>query len=474
MKRTVNIWANFDWITSVLYLLLVIMGWFNIYAAVYSEQHHSIFDLDMRYGKQVLWIAAAIFIAIIILFIDTRFYSFFAYVVYGLALVLLLTVALVGKEVNGARSWFELAGFKFQPTEFAKVATCLAIAKYLSSFNVKIEKIKTLIVIGIIIFSPVILIMMQPDFGSVLVYCSLIFVLYREGFPGAFLFFGFLLVILFILALILSQVSILIILIVIALLSLVFFNRKFVESIIGGISIVLFYFIIIGIRKLFHLHFDTYFAILFSTGICCLGAFVMYFIKKVPYLQWVAAFLIIAIGFTYSVNFVFNNVMAEHQKQRVNILLGKESDPRGAEYNVNQSKIAIGSGGFFGKGFLQGTQTKFNFVPEQSTDFIFCTVGEEWGFLGSFFVIGIFAGLLLRLLYLAERQRSTFSRIYGYGVASILFFHVAINVGMTIGVLPVVGIPLPFFSYGGSSLWAFTILLFIFLKLDSSRLELLR
>ena len=474
MKRTVNIWANFDWITAALYFLLVVMGWFNIYAAVYSEQHHSIFDLDMRYGKQVLWIGAAILIAIIIVFIDMRFYSFFAYVVYGLALVLLLAVAIVGKEVNGARSWFDIGGLKLQPTEFAKVATCLAMAKYLSSFNVKIDKIKTLIVVGFIIFAPVVLIMMQPDFGSVLVYCSLIFVLYREGFPGEFLFFGFLLVILFVLALILSQTTILIILILIALLSLIFFNRKFTESIIGGISIILFYFIIIGIRRLFHLHFDTYFAILFATGLSCLGAFVMYFVKKIHYLQWVAAFLIIAIGFTYSVNFVFNNYMAEHQKQRVNILLGKESDPRGAEYNVNQSKIAIGSGGFFGKGFLQGTQTKYNFVPEQSTDFIFCTVGEEWGFLGSFFVIGVFAALLLRLLYLAERQRSTFSRIYGYGVASILFFHVAINVGMTIGVLPVVGIPLPFFSYGGSSLWAFTMLLFIFLRLDSSRLELLR
>ena len=473
MKRTVNIWASLDWITVVIYLLLVIIGWFNIYAAVFSESHKSIFDLDMRYGKQMLWIVAAILMAAIIMFIDTRFYSFFAYVVYGLTLILLLAVVFIGKEVNGARSWFEIGGFKLQPTEFAKVGACLALSKYLSSYGVRIEKISTLFVVGVLIFLPVVCIMLQPDFGSVIVYFSLIFVLYREGFPGIFLFFSFLLVILFVLALLLSQTIMLFIIILIALLALIFLNKKYLESIVAAVGMLVIYLLALGINKLFHINLSTYTLLIIPAIAASITAIVFYFIKRIPNAIWVIIFMSIAIFFTYSVNYVFNNFMADHQKQRVNILLGKESDLRGAEYNVNQSKIAIGSGGFLGKGFLQGTQTKYNFVPEQSTDFIFCTVGEEWGFLGSLFVIGLFTALLLRILLLAERQRSAFSRIYGYGVASILFFHIAINVGMTIGILPVIGIPLPFFSYGGSSLWAFTILLFVFLRFDASRLELL-
>lgn len=474
MRRTINIWANLDWVTVFLYMLLVTIGWFNIYAAVYSEEHNSIFDLGMRYGKQLIWIFLALSMAATIMFIDTRFYSFFAYVIYTLSLILLLAVAFVGKEVNGARSWFELGGFKFQPTEFAKVATCLAVAKYLSSFNVKIDKVKTLLIVGFIIFTPAVFIMLQPDFGSVIVYTSLIFVLYREGFPGGFLFFGFLLVALFVIALVATKLTVLIFLIIVALIALTVLNRRYKETLIGGFAIVIVYSIIFGISRLFHLGYSNYIALLSSVIITCVGSIVYYFFRKIPHVFWVSLFMIVSIAFTYSVDYVFNNFLEDHQRKRVNILLGKETDLRGAEYNVNQSKIAIGSGGFFGKGFLQGTQTKFNFVPEQSTDFIFCTVGEEWGFLGSFVVIGIFVTLLLRLVYLAERQRSAFSRIYGYGLLSILFFHIAINIGMTIGALPVIGIPLPFFSYGGSSLWAFTILLFVFLRFDASRLELLR
>jgi rod shape determining protein RodA len=474
MRRTINIWASLDWVSVFLYLVLVILGWFNIYAAVYSEAHHSIFDLDMRYGKQLLWIIAGIIMAIAILFIDTRFYSFFAYVIYALAMITLLAVAFFGREVNGARSWFDIAGIHIQPTEFAKVATCLAFAKYLSSYAVKLEKIQTLIIVGLILLAPAVLIMLQPDFGSVIVYAALIFVLYREGFPGIFLFFGFLLVGLFVMAMVLDKPTIVIILIIIALITQIVMNRRFVESIIAGIAIILFYFCAVGIGKIFHLGFNHYTSLIISISITSVGIVIYTLFKRIPYVIWVVSFLFIAIGFTYSVNYVFNNLLASHQQTRINILLGKESDPKGAEYNVNQSKIAIGSGGFTGKGYLQGTQTKFNFVPEQSTDFIFCTVGEEWGFLGSFFVLVMFTILMLRIIFLAERQRSSFSRIYGYGVASILFFHVAINVGMTIGILPVIGIPLPFFSYGGSSLWAFTILLFIFLRFDASRLELFR
>jgi rod shape determining protein RodA len=474
VKRTFNIWADLDWICVLLYLTLVILGWLNIYAAVYSERHSSIFDIDMRYGKQMIWIIASLIMIVAIMFIDTRFFTFFAYVFYAFALLLLFAVLLFGREVNGARSWFEISGFHLQPTEFAKVATCLAIAKYLSSYGIKIEKLKTLIIVGFIAFTPAALIMLQPDIGSVIVYCAIAFVLYREGFPGGFLFFGFLIIVIFVLALIISQQAILIILIIIALLSLLALNRRYLEFIIGGISVIFFYCSILALNHFFHLRIFHYSALLISAGITCIGAIFFNLFKRISNIYWVVLFLAIAVSFSYSVDYVFDNFLEPHQKHRINILVGKETDLKGTEYNVNQSKIAIGSGGFLGKGYLQGTQTKFNFVPEQSTDFIFCTVGEEWGFVGSLAVIALFGLLLTRIIFLAEKQRSTFSRIYGYGVASILFFHVAINVGMTIGLLPVIGIPLPFFSYGGSSLWAFTILLFIFLRFDASKMTLLK
>jgi rod shape determining protein RodA len=472
MRRAINIWANLDWITVFLYLLLIIMGWLNIYAAVYSEQHKSIFDFDMRYGKQMLWIIAALLIAAVIIFIDTRFYSFFAYAIYAIAILVLLSVLFLGKEVKGARSWFEVMGFHLQPSEFAKTATCLALAKYLSSYAVKIEKFKTLVIVGIIIFIPMLFIAMQPDFGSLIIFVALIFVLYREGFPGWILFFGFLLVTLFVLALLVDKMPILLILIVIALSSLVLTNRRYKEPIQMAISFIILYWLALGISHLIHIKITHYTALLISSAITSIGFIILSLVKKLQSLMWIIVFLWVAVSFTYSVNYVFNRFLAPHQQHRVNILLGIESDPGGAGYNINQSKIAIGSGGFLGKGYLQGTQTKYNFVPEQSTDFIFCTVGEEWGFVGSFIVLSIFVIFLLRLIFLAERQRSAFSRIYGYGVISIMFFHVAINIGMTVGLLPVIGIPLPFFSYGGSALWAFTMLLFIFLRFDASRLEL--
>jgi rod shape determining protein RodA len=472
MRRAINIWASLDWFTVFIYLLLVIMGWLNIYAAVYSEQHNSILDFEMRYGKQLLWIIAALLIAVVIIFIDTRFYSFFAYVIYAFAILLLVLVLFLGRNVHGARSWIEIAGFHLQPTEFAKVATCLAIAKYLSSYSVKIEKFRTLAVLGILILIPIAFILLQPDFGSLIIFVALAFVLYREGFPGWVLFFGFFLVTLFVLALVVDKLPILLILMVIALSSLVLINKRYKESILMGTSFVIIYWTAIFIGHIFHHEIKNYFALLVSAVITSAGFVIFSLVKKIPGIIWIIIFLWFSVGFTYSVNHVFNHFLAPHQQHRVNILLGIESDPGGAGYNINQSKIAIGSGGFIGKGYLQGTQTKFNFVPEQSTDFIFCTVGEEWGFLGSFFVLSLFVIFLLRLIYLAERQRSAFSRIFGYGVISIMFFHVAINVGMTVGLLPVIGIPLPFFSYGGSALWTFTMMLFIFLRFDASRLEL--
>ena len=419
MRGQKNIFHNIDWITVFLYLTLVFLGWISIYAAIYDESHKSIFDISQRYGKQLIWIAAAIIIAIIILIIDAKFFSTFAYPIYTISIISLLAVLLLGTRIAGSKSWFQIGGFGIQPAEFAKFATSLAIAKYLTTLNINLKKIKTIIKSLLIVGIPAILILLQHDMGSALVYSSFILVLYREGLSGSILILGVMIIVLFILTLILG---------------------KFIFiGVLAGIAFLMFFFIKRNRKNIYS----------------------------------IIGILILSIAFVFSVDYGFENVLQAHQKKRIEVLLGKEADLKGAGYNVNQSKIAIGSGGFSGKGFLKGTQTKYNFVPEQSTDFIFCTVGEEWGFVGSFVVILLFIALLIRLIKLAERQRSVFSRIYGYGVASILFFHVVVNIGMTIGLTPVIGIPLPFFSYGGSSLWAFTILLFIFLRQDANRLEVL-
>ncbi|MBE9480088.1 MAG: rod shape-determining protein RodA [Bacteroidetes bacterium] len=419
MRGQKNIFHNIDWITVFLYLTLVFLGWINIYAAIYDESHKSIFDISQRYGKQLIWIAAAIILALIILIIDAKFFSTFAYPIYIISILSLLAVLLLGTRIAGSKSWFQIGAFGIQPAEFAKFATNLAIAKYLTTLNINLKKLKTIIKSLLIIGIPAILILLQHDMGSALVYSSFILVLYREGLSGSILILGVMIVVLFILTLILG---------------------KFIFiGILAGIAFLMFFFIKRNRKNIYS----------------------------------IIGILVLTIAFVFSVDYGFKNVLKPHQKKRIEVLLGKEVDLKGAGYNVNQSKIAIGSGGFSGKGFLKGTQTKYNFVPEQSTDFIFCTVGEEWGFVGSFVVIFLFIALLIRLIKLAERQRSDFSRIYGYGVASILFFHIVVNIGMTIGLTPVIGIPLPFFSYGGSSLWAFTILLFIFLKQDANRLEVL-
>lgn len=395
------------------------MGWINIYAAVYDENHKSIFDLSQSYGRQMIFIISALVIGIFILALDSKFFSQFAYGIYFVFIIMLFGVLATGKTTAGSKSWFEIGGFSLQPAEFAKFAVALAIAKYLSATDIHIKDIKTKFISSLIILFPALLILLQNDTGSALVFAAFILPLYREGLSGNILIFGLIIAVLFILSLII--------------------NKYILSGIIIGL-LILFIFLYRKNRK----------AVLTSV---------------------VSAAIIV--GFIFTVDFVFEKVLGEHQKTRINVLLGKEMDLKGAGYNVNQSKIAIGSGGFWGKGFLQGTQTKFNFVPEQSTDFIFCTVGEEWGFVGSFTVIALFMGLLIRIIFLAERQRSVFSRIYGYSIASILFIHIFINIGMAIGILPVIGIPLPFFSYGGSSLWAFTIMLFVFIKQDSYRLNLL-
>lgn len=421
MRRSQSIFAGIDWVLVFLFLTLVLLGWFNIYAAVYNEEYQSILDTSQRYGKQMMWIGLSIFVGLVIMLIDGKFYSSFAVPIYVVVILLLLLVLVTARDVAGARSWIDIGPFKLQPSEFAKSSTALALAYYLSNINIRMEELKTKIVAGIILAFPACLILLQNDTGSALVFASFALVLYREGLSGTVLLLGFAFIVLFVFALLFSPITMLIILASIALL-LFLFQRN----------------------KTWNLGFSL------------------------------AGVLLVLMGFVYSVDYLFNEVLEPHQQTRINVLLGKEDDPRGAGYNVNQSKIAIGSGGFSGKGFLQGTQTKYDFVPEQTTDFIFCTVGEEWGFMGTLTVIALFTALIMRILYIAERQKSAFTRIYGYCVASILFFHFLVNIGMTIGLMPVIGIPLPFFSYGGSSLLGFTILLFVFVKLDGYRLQQLR
>lgn len=419
MSRRENILGNIDWLTVFLFALLVFSGWLSIYSASSDEAGKSIFDLSARYGKQLLWIAMAVVLAVIILIIDAKFFSTFAFWFYFLLIFLLVAVLLFGKTVAGSKSWFQIGSFAIQPAEFAKFTTALALARYLSLLNIDMRKLKTKIIAVTLILLPALLIFMQNDTGSALVYFAFAIVLYREGLSGTIFIIGLIMGILFITTLVFSEVHVLIVLLALLVIGFALFRR---------------------IRK-----------------------------------NWkpVIAMFILAAAFVLSVNFAFEHVLEPHQKTRISVLLGLEKDTKGAGYNVNQSMIAIGSGGLTGKGFRKGMLTQNQFVPEQGTDFIFCTVGEEWGFLGVITVILAFTLLIVRVIILSERQRSKFSRIYGYGVASILFFHFAVNIGMTTGLAPVVGIPLPFFSYGGSSLWAFTILLFIFIKQDANRLNVL-
>jgi len=433
MRGTKSLIDNIDWVTVGLYFILVLAGWLNIYAAVYNEEFESIFDTTQRYGKQLLWMGTASIIATVILFIDERFFSTFGYLIYGFIIMLLVAVLMVGAATKGATSWFAIGGFKIQPSEFSKFATNLALAKYLSTLNIRMKDLKTKLIAAAILGLPAVLILMQNDTGSALVYGAFVLVLFREGLSGNFLLIGLITAFLFVITLVFQNDV---------------YQLPFEVELTGGWMLIIVLFVMMGL--------------------------VFYFNRKKKQILLFSTVIFIACsGLVKSVDYVFNNILEPHQSKRINVMLGIESDPYGAGYNVNQSLIAIGSGGLTGKGYLKGTQTKYDFVPEQSTDFIFCTIGEEWGFLGSFVVVALFMSLLLRILFMCSRQRSDFARIYGYGVAAIFFFHFMINIGMTIGLAPVIGIPLPFFSYGGSSLWAFTILLFVFIKMDADRLEVL-
>ena len=401
---------NIDWVCISIYIALVLMGWLNIYSS-------SLSSTDGTAEKQFIFIVLTIPLIFILLYVDGKFYEKYASIIYGISLLSLVGLFAFGKTIAGQRCWYGIGSFTLQPSEFAKAATALALAKYLSDSQINLKDVNRQIQALAIVFLPVMLILPQPDPGSALIYSIFIIVLYREGLPAWYIWTGFVAILLFVLTLVLPPQYV----ILLALLAIIFIYYK---SRLGDRNLVLS-------------------SILF----------------------------VLISGFVLSVNYVFNNVFKQHHRDRFNILLGKSVDMKGIGYNTNQSEIAIGSGGWFGKGFLEGTQTKGGFVPEQHTDYIFTTVGEEWGFLGSLVVVGLFVGLFLRLIYLAERQKTKFSRVYGYCVAGILFIHFFVNIAMVLGIFPTIGVPLPFFSYGGSGLWGFTILLFIFIKMDANKVN---
>jgi rod shape determining protein RodA len=415
--RNQSIGNSIDWLSIFLYFLLVIMGWLTIYSASLPIEETSIFDLEQIYGRQMLFIFFSIPLISILLFLDAKMFERFSLIFYILGIILLLGLFVFGVTKKGQTNWYQFGGFGFQPSEFVKTGTALLLAKYLTFSQINLKNFKHQLVAFAIIGLPVALILMQPDAGSAMIFLSLVFVLYREGLPGWYLGAGVSAILLFFLALLFNPI-----------------------------------YIVLGIFLIMAIHYVNN--------------------RKITRNIFVYLFVfLLAIGFTYSVNHVFNNVLEPHQKDRIDVLIGEEVDMKREGYNLNQSMIAIGSGGLTGKGYLEGTQTKGGFVPEQHTDYIFTTVGEEWGFVGSFIVIVIFVCLFLRILYLAENQKTKFSRVYGYCVATYLFTHFFVNIAMLIKLFPTIGVPLPFFSYGGSSLWAFTIMLFIFIKLDANKVN---
>jgi len=413
-----NIFYGIDWSLIFFYFILIFLGWINIYAATITDNHLNLINFSTEYGKQLIWIGLSFPIILLILMFDAKFYERYASIIYLSSLILLIGLFIFGKNINGATSWYNIGGFSLQPSEFAKAATALAIAKLVSDKQFNLKKWNTQIQASLILFFPAILIILQPDPGSAMVYAAFLFVLYREGLPIYYITGGFTLVILFIITLFFGYLHTL-----------------------------------IGITLLFII------------------ALLYFYRKKVLKKGWIRilSLYLVSIFFIFSVDFVFNHVFEQRHRNRFNILLGKTQDIKSIGYNTNQSVITIASGGLTGKGFLEGERTQGDFVPEQQTDYIFTTVGEEWGFLGSVFVILIFIFFILRIIHIAERQKSKFSRVYGYSIAAIFFTHFTINIGMVIGLLPTIGIPLPFFSYGGSALWGFTVLLFIFIRLDANR-----
>lgn len=474
MKTPLYLYKKLDWPLIIMYLALVLIGWVSVFASVFDEEHAHILDMSQRYGMQFIWIVSSMVIATLILFvINPKLYSVLAWVLYFLSLLLLFAVIFVGVEVNGSKSWFMLGPFRFQPAELAKITTSLALATMMSAYNFKLRDLSSILKIALTILVPMSLIILEKETGSALVFGSFIFVLFREGLSGWVLMFGLLIIALFILTLSFSPFISLLVIFAIALIGITILTRSYIK---GFLILVFSALLLIFSSELGKLDLLSFISQISSTEwlMIVISPFILYLIfislkKGAAHYRYILFSLLLATSLIFSVDYFFNKILQDHQRARIESLLGITEDLQGAGYNVNQSKIAIGSGGFWGKGFLKGTQTKFNFVPEQSTDFIFCAIGEEWGFVGSVGFIGLFVFLIIRILMLAERQKDTFNRIFGYSLASVLFLHFLINIGMTLGIMPVIGIPLPFISYGGSSLWAFTIFLFIFIRLDLER-----
>lgn len=476
-----SVFKSLDWFTIILYLILVSMGAVSIYAASYDFDNASLFDFNEFSGKQTVWIGLSIILGTAILLVDYRIYKTYAFPIYIAVLFLLVLTIFIAPNIKGSHSWIVLGPVSLQPAEFGKFATALALAKLFDSYNFKLNaKISNYFRALIIIMLPIILILLQSETGSALVYISLIFVLYREGMSGLILFSILCAIVFFVSAVKFSEPLVLNIplgeFIVFSIITLIYCmmlllyckNIKIARNVIIG---VLSAGAIVSILAIFGIIINgtIFFVSLLAIAICY-TAIAMFKYKINKFLVTIG-FAIVSVLFLFSVNYVFSNILEPHQQQRIKVTLGIEENLRGSGYNVNQSKIAIGSGGLMGKGFLNGTQTKLKYVPEQHTDFIFCTIGEEEGFIGTTTILIIYLTLILRLIHIAERQRTAFERVYAYCVVSMLIFHLAINVGMVIGLCPVIGIPLPFFSYGGSSLWGFTILLFILLRLDASRVD---
>ena len=468
-----------DWFVVAMYLLFVVLGWFNIYAASFDlENAVSMFDLSGRAGMQLVWIGTSLVLAFSLIKIDTAFYETYALAAYVVGIGLLLVTLVVAPDINGSRSWLVMGPVRLQPAEFMKFIIALTLAKIFNVYNFRLMERKNLLIVSSLILLPLLLVVLQSETGTALVYLSLIFVLYREGLPGGFLFVGVAAILYFILAIRFSDVqlgmlsvgetvSVALIIVFAAALVWNYVKRREVSFIIIGLGLTV---LVVGLVLNF-LNYPLNIGLLALVALGLVSLYLAYlalrFWKKI-YL-YILIFVVGSFAFVESSEYVFTDVLQPHQQMRIKVTLGMEQDLRGSGYHVGQSKIAIGSGGMFGKGFLNGTQTKLKYVPEQDTDFIFCTIGEEWGFVGSTLILLLFAVFILRLITLAERQTTTFGRVYGYGVVSIFLFHLLVNIGMVIGIMPVIGIPLPFFSYGGSSLWGFTILLFIFLRIDKGR-----
>lgn len=478
-----------DWWTIGLYLVLIFIGWCTIYAACYDYDNAEIFNFSANHGKQIIWISTALILGAIILTIDSKFYSNIAYLFYVLMIILLIATIFLATDTKGSHSWLNFGAFKIQPAEFAKYATCLCLSAFLSKSQIDLRRNKDLMLAMGIILLPALIIIAQSETGSALVFFSFFILLFREGMNGMILILGVFAIVFFILVLrynnlpdavvgvdvpeLLGFILVFAIAVITALIFLKIYTKdKTCMLTFLGINIGI-YAVGIILANFVPAVKTWYFAAL-SIGISIIFLFIWGMVMHRQTYLLISAFLMFSIALSGSADYAFNKILAPHQQIRIKIVLGLEDDPQGAGYNVRQSQIAIGSGGLTGKGYLNGTQTKLNYVPEQDTDFIFCTIAEEWGFIGSTLFIIIYATLMLRLIFLAERQRSAFSRIYGYGILCIFLFHFFINLGMVTGITPVIGIPLPLISYGGSSLWGFTLLLFTFIRLDANRMEVLQ